>query len=66
MRGRFTLDDLPVKNHYKHDDISRDFVVIADTFVNVQETSQQKLTVFGNHVDLIKSTLGISKKEDLF
>lgn len=40
--------------------------LIADTLVNVQETSQQKLTVFGNLVDLIKSTLGVSKKEDLF
>ena len=41
--GRFTLEEIPIKNHYKHEVIMNEFVTIADNFGLSDDSSHDKL-----------------------
>ena len=44
--GRFTLEELSIQTHYKHEVIMNEFVTIADNFGLSEESSYDKLIMF--------------------
>jgi hypothetical protein len=44
--GRFTLEELPIKPHYKHELIMNEFVTITENFGLSDQSSHDKLLKF--------------------
>lgn len=61
--GHFTLEELPIKTHYKHELIMNEFVPIAENFGLSEESSHDKLLMFKDLIQLISSTMGVSKED---
>ena len=61
--GRFTLDLLTIKNHYKHEVIMNEFVTIADNFGLSFESSYDKLVIFKELIQVISNTMSVSKED---
>ena len=61
--GRFTLEELSIQTHYKHEVIMNEFFTIADNFGLSEESSYDKLMMFRDLIQLILSSMGVSNQD---